>query len=361
MKHTDYTGAYEALGKAELRELAAALKAHGGAYKFDGDDPDKCAVISAIPKSGFNAEDFRVTQAILSDGDVRIFGIPVDDYEECELDTSDMVICGQVGYIIDAIPETEGVKEVSAPKTKAYVAFGTEAVRSINSGDIDAIPDCDIEDPDMFRIREFDTEAEAKAYKKGLDDADGWRDYAVLSPLDPDESKIIEKINKREHENGLAVDSMDETSKAEGSRTDEWWNLYTDFCREVFRRNIAENHPYADAFRLAYEQTIRLRTIPGDKTCSTPVDHEALREWAEKYSQVVDAVCNNDKENIRCCEQCGFPMIEGFYLAGEFACCEECCLKAYHGDIEQMEEDLSHAEEIDGECYWTEWDSVTFE
>lgn len=141
----------------------------------------------------------------------------------------------------------------------------------------------------------------------------------------------------------------------------EWWDFYTNYCREKFRKNISKNYPYADAIYLAYEQTIELRTIPGDKTRFNSVNFEVLNQWAEKYDKVVDAVYNQDKENIRCCEQCGFPMIEGFYLAGEFACCEECCLKAYDGDKKQMEEDLSHAEEIDGECYWTEWDSVTFE
>lgn len=201
MKHTDYTGAYEALMKAELEELAAAVKAHGGVYRFEnGEDDDESAdppVISAIPRNGYNAEEFRVTQAILSDSGVRVFGIPVDGYEECELD-ADMVMAGQVGYITDAIPETEAVEDVSASKTKVYVAFGTEAVRNINSGDIDAIPDCDIEDPDMFRIREFDTVAEAEAYKKGLDDADGWRDYAILSPLDTTECRLIKKVDERQ-------------------------------------------------------------------------------------------------------------------------------------------------------------------
>lgn len=112
----------------------------------------------------------------------------------------------------------------------------------------------------------------------------------------------------------------------------EWWDFYTNYCREKFRKNISKNYPYADAIYLAYEQTIELRTIPGDKTRFNSVNFEVLNQWAEKYDKVVDAVYNQDKEDIRCCEQCGFPMIEGFYLAGEFACCEECCLKAYDGD-----------------------------
>lgn len=67
------------------------------------------------------------------------------------------------------------------------------------------------------------------------------------------------------------------------------------------------------------------------------------------------------ERDIRKCDHCGKPMKEGYYLAGEYACSDECCLALYNGDKQQMEEDLSHADEIDGECYWTEWDSIYFD
>ena len=60
-------------------------------------------------------------------------------------------------------------------------------------------------------------------------------------------------------------------------------------------------------------------------------------------------------------DSCGCPMKEGYYLAGEYACSDECALNLYHGDKATMEEDLSHADEDDGECYHTEWDSYYFE
>lgn len=67
------------------------------------------------------------------------------------------------------------------------------------------------------------------------------------------------------------------------------------------------------------------------------------------------------EKEIRKCDHCGKPMKEGYYLAGEFACSDECCLALYDGDEAQMKEDLSHAEEIDCETYWTEWDSIYFD
>lgn len=64
---------------------------------------------------------------------------------------------------------------------------------------------------------------------------------------------------------------------------------------------------------------------------------------------------------IRRCDNCGKPMSAGYYLAGEFACSDECCLALYNGDREQMEEDLSHAHEIWSDIYYTEWDSIYFD
>lgn len=66
----------------------------------------------------------------------------------------------------------------------------------------------------------------------------------------------------------------------------------------------------------------------------------------------------HSEPEIRRCDHCGKPMKEGYYLGGEYACSDKCALALYHGDKTQMEEDLSHAGEIDGECYWTEWESI---
>lgn len=82
---------------------------------------------------------------------------------------------------------------------------------------------------------------------------------------------------------------------------------------------------------------------------------------AETADGIVATTPEPDDENVRRCDHCGKPMKEGYYLGGEFACSDECALALYHGDKAQMDEDLSHADEADGECYWTEWDSVYFD
>lgn len=84
--------------------------------------------------------------------------------------------------------------------------------------------------------------------------------------------------------------------------------------------------------------------------------------WYDHYhDEVVSLYCSMLKDEVRRCDHCGKPMKEGYYLGGEYACSDECCLALYNGDEKQMKEDLSHAEEEDGECYWTEWESIYFD
>lgn len=147
-------------------------------------------------------------------------------------------------------------------------------------------------------------------------------------------------------------------NKPENDRA--WWDYYTAYCRQKFHKQREKGQPVADAMYLAFEQTIELRTIPGLETRFKSVNFEVLNRWAEKYDKVVDALYKTtNPSQIRFCEQCGFPMVEGYYLGGEYACCEQCCVKAYGYDTDQMQKDLSHSNEPDSEYYWTEWPDVT--
>ena len=65
-----------------------------------------------------------------------------------------------------------------------------------------------------------------------------------------------------------------------------------------------------------------------------------------------------DGDSIRVCSHCGKPMMSGFYVRGDYACSDECCLALYEGDEKRMNEDLSHTDESCAECYYTEWGSL---
>ena len=60
---------------------------------------------------------------------------------------------------------------------------------------------------------------------------------------------------------------------------------------------------------------------------------------------------------FRICTNCGAKMKEGYMLAGEYACCDECAIALYKGDKEQLQSDLDEEWLSPGstDCIWTEW------
>lgn len=68
-------------------------------------------------------------------------------------------------------------------------------------------------------------------------------------------------------------------------------------------------------------------------------------------------VMKDGADKIRVCGHCHTPMKKGYYLDGEYACCEECAIELYNGDKAQFEEDTSHADEVWCETFYTEWES----
>lgn len=83
-------------------------------------------------------------------------------------------------------------------------------------------------------------------------------------------------------------------------------------------------------------------------------------DWLNLLLDIYACECNEQglpEAEIRRCDHCGRPMKEGYYLAGEYACSDECCLALYHGDKKTMDADLALADTDEGECYWTEWES----
>lgn len=97
-----------------------------------------------------------------------------------------------------------------------------------------------------------------------------------------------------------------------------------------------------------------------------PIPPEIIQEVVGKYNKSINKVIqstyvgkldSDDDDHIRRCVQCGKPMKEGYYLGGEYACSDDCALELYNGDEQQMQHDLRHADEDDGECYWTAWES----
>lgn len=152
--------------------------------------------------------------------------------------------------------------------------------------------------------------------------------------------------------NGLAVDLMDAAPV-------DWDDEYTKLCHRFYLQNCNDGMSIPEAYADAVKRLLDVRVVK-----HTPVDRNELDKWYKKHHtnalliNVYDKSGCFDADSFRLCEHCGFPMMEGYCLGGELACSEECALALYDGDKEQMDEDLSHAAEDDGECYWTSWDSI---
>lgn len=122
MKHTDFYIEYKKLNDIEKQELIAAVNAHGGEYVFihidddnDGElDMDEYAAAPVIlATSGWpeNFSCYHISSVAIVNGNLRIYGVPEDSCgDEREIDD---VPDGHLGCIIDYIPETETVSDVS--------------------------------------------------------------------------------------------------------------------------------------------------------------------------------------------------------------------------------------------------------
>lgn len=80
-------------------------------------------------------------------------------------------------------------------KYAVVVVFGEEAANAYGWGDMKRMYGLIREYNGSLTKRTFDTEAERKAYIRGIDDADGWIGSAVLSDADAKKRTISRLLN----------------------------------------------------------------------------------------------------------------------------------------------------------------------
>ena len=119
MKHTDYYKAYQVLDKKERQELIAAVQAHGGEYVFinqDDEDWDSkdFPIVMASFKYSDEYSDYNVSRVTVDDnGYLTIYGFQKGHNLPEDEDELYYIAFGHISNIIDEIPETETVKDVS--------------------------------------------------------------------------------------------------------------------------------------------------------------------------------------------------------------------------------------------------------
>lgn len=79
-------------------------------------------------------------------------------------------------------------------KYKVTIIFGEYAAKAYMNDGVEGIRDHYGEG--QLTVREFDTEAEKKAYIMGIDDSDGWLGAAVLSDEDAESETVKELLDE---------------------------------------------------------------------------------------------------------------------------------------------------------------------
>lgn len=123
MKHTDFYNQYKYLDACTETELKAAVKAHGNEYVFIHTDDDEhiseekqnAPIISASTKCMASYEDFYVSRVAIEDFDsVVVYGFPKEGWADDEQELTS-IAHGQLEFVIDEIPETDEVQDVTIP------------------------------------------------------------------------------------------------------------------------------------------------------------------------------------------------------------------------------------------------------
>ena len=116
MRHTDFYRKYRELEALERKELKKAVLAHGGEFRFrteDGDDIEgvQMPIVMAGDSHWESNCDCYITRVAVVDGFLEIYGYDKEyGYKEIRLDDIEF---GHLNYIIDEIPETDAVHDVT--------------------------------------------------------------------------------------------------------------------------------------------------------------------------------------------------------------------------------------------------------
>ena len=127
MKHTDFYNKVEEIKRQEQRELKEALKAHGGSYSWCNEesgvleDTYPCIAVN-LNATDPTPTDIAVRSVCLNHADYLCFEGEDNFCGEIIEFCADDVFAGHIAYIIEMIPETDSVNDVTSKKEDFTVA-----------------------------------------------------------------------------------------------------------------------------------------------------------------------------------------------------------------------------------------------
>lgn len=115
MKHSDYEAKVNDLKALEYKELRRAIEAHGGSYQWDSENGGSYPIIAINQnKSEPEPQDVEITKVAIVEGCLKISGVD-NKYGEPVVFEVDDIFAGHLSFIIDYIPATDEVSNVTFP------------------------------------------------------------------------------------------------------------------------------------------------------------------------------------------------------------------------------------------------------
>lgn len=116
MRHTDFYKQYKEIEAREREELKKAVLAHGGEFRFlteDGEAIDgvQAPIVMAGDRHWDSNCDCVITRVVVNDGFLEIYGYD-KEYGDNEIWLDDVEL-GHLNFIIDEIPETDEIQDVT--------------------------------------------------------------------------------------------------------------------------------------------------------------------------------------------------------------------------------------------------------
>lgn len=111
MKHTDFFEQARKIKEQERLELLDAIMAHGGEFNW-GDDAEKPTIAASLDGIYHSPIDVEVERVVADNKTLKIYGSEKKYGDEVEFGPEE-VFTGHLSYIIDYIPETEGIFDVT--------------------------------------------------------------------------------------------------------------------------------------------------------------------------------------------------------------------------------------------------------
>lgn len=119
MKYSNFYTKAKELRQQECEEVIKALNAHGGSYQWNSNNYP-IIPINADKSCPFS-QDIRIFRATVVNGNLELWGVDNKYGNPVEFNVSD-VFAGYLSFIIDYIPETKEVSDVSgSQKDKPFI------------------------------------------------------------------------------------------------------------------------------------------------------------------------------------------------------------------------------------------------